>query len=180
MLSMLHAPVFEGVSAMIATLPTGVVCVWWQRVSSPAQQQSPCPAANPVGAVRQPTASAAAQTEQHESLNLAEGLISTPTQQQFARLAAEAPAARAAAAELQRQPAPLKGAVGPAMPQSRAGKRKHGCASCCWCAAGCEQCRADYGRGLAVSSIPDCFFTVFCRLLQPLKHARSCCLSLHK
>lgn len=95
-----------------------------------------------------------AQPEHNGSLVPPQGYTSMPKQQQFARSAAEAPAARAASAELQRQHTPLQGAVGAAMPQLRAGKRKHGCRSCCWCAAGCEQCRADYGRGLAVSTTP--------------------------
>lgn len=127
------------------------ICVWWQRISSPSQQRTPCLAANLGEAVKLPTALPSTQPEQHGSLKPAEGYTSLPPQQQFVRSAAEAPAARAASAELQRQHTPLQGAVGLAAMQSRAGKRKHGCASCCWCAAGCEQCRADYGRGLAVS-----------------------------
>jgi hypothetical protein len=99
-----------------------------------------------------------------------------PPQQQFAKSAAEAPAARAASAELQRQHTPLQGAVGLAATHSRAGKRKHGCASCCWCAAGCEQCRADYGRGLAVSSRHG---PCSARALSHAAAFHSCALMLH-
>lgn len=32
--------------------------------------------------------------------------------------------------------------------------RKHGCITCHWSSSGCEECRADYGLGLAVSFYP--------------------------
>ena len=152
----------------------GFVCAWWQRISSPSQQRTPCLAASPGEAVRQPTAMPPTP-EQHDSLVPPQGYTSMQTQQQFARSAAEAPAARAASAELQRQHMPPQGAVGLAATQSRAGKRKHGCASCCWCAAGCEQCRADYGRGLAVSSRHRPSFARALSHAAASTHVRSCC-----
>lgn len=127
-----------------------VLCVWWQRVSSPAQQQTPC-AATAMGAINQPELLQSQPQQQQGHTHSVKGVSSAPKHKQLGRLKVEQSAARAASWEPDTLPTLVHCTVSPRVIQSRAAKRKHGCASCCWCAAGCEQCRADYGRGLAVS-----------------------------
>lgn len=124
------------------------MCV--QRGKSPTGQP-PHAAAAVVPAVEQPSASPPACVQHAALPRSAEPASRSPAQQQPSEPTVRQPEARAASAEPCRQPMPLQRFASPPLAHARARPSKPGCASCRWCPAGCEQCRADYGRGLAVS-----------------------------